>query len=151
MDNYVLSTTEDIILVTITKIPSDSGLFAEIINLLCFYDITLDIISSPPVFGKGECITFTVPGNKIDTLLKISSELKKFYSGIAFSINCTNVKFSVNNISSDFTQMFFSKILIRLKQQCIPLRFVSCSRNEFLIITDSFYSERVKGIINDVI
>ncbi len=146
-----LSCTEDIILVTITFLPSDSYVLADIINLLCENDVSIDIIASPPVSSKGACLTFTVEGCDIDKLLKISTMLKKFYSRISFSINCTNVKFRVFNIFKDQTRMLFTSVLTVLKNHDIPVRFVICAKNEFLIITDNHYCEFACRLIKQTI
>ena len=152
MDNYPeLSYTEDIILVTITSLKSDSGLLSEIIDLLYSNSIASDFVTNPPISGKGGGITFAVSSSDIDKLLKISAELKKYYSSIAFSINCSGAGFRVFNISDTETQALFSKALSVLKKHEISVRFAMCGKNEFFIITDGHFSSFVKELIDGLI
>lgn len=90
-----VTVTEDVTLVSLYDSPADIRVVSDIFSRISAAGVDVDMISQTPAHGKQPNLSFTVSGEDLGILLKLSAELRKENPRLKLSVSSGNCKISV--------------------------------------------------------
>ena len=76
-DSMVISTVDDITLVTLAGFPAKVETLAKVFDTISQYDINIDVISMAPTQSAYTGLSFTIADSDLIKILSFTSALKK--------------------------------------------------------------------------
>ncbi|WP_457942127.1 ACT domain-containing protein [Caproiciproducens sp. LBM24188] len=92
--NPVITTTNDITLITLQNCPSDLKFIADVFRHIADFGVDVDMISLAPTQGTFTSVSFTIADNDLGKILAFTSELHE-KSKIKTIVSSGNCKISV--------------------------------------------------------
>jgi aspartokinase len=90
-----INVTYNVALVTIDRLPNDTGLISDIFNVIAERNINIDMISQAPPFRGSVNISFSIPSADLVNALSALNEFKKSAKDLRVEVDADNTKLQV--------------------------------------------------------
>lgn len=135
----VISTVDDITLVTLEGYPADVDAIARIFDSIGQYNINIDMISMAPIRGALTGLSFTISDSDLVDILSFVADLKKKMS-IKVIVSSLNHKISVYDPAMKNTPGIAAKVFRAMSGTNADIRLITTSEVEIsLLVTEADY------------
>ncbi len=142
----VISTTDNITLVTLQGFPANTDSIAKIFDAISKYRINIDMISMAPTHGAYTGLSFTISDSDLIDILSFVSNLKK-ETDINVIVSSVNHKISVYDPAMRNTPGIAAKLFNALKDTDADIRLITTSEVEIsLLVTEADYDTVYQAI-----
>lgn len=142
----VISTTDNITLVTLQGFPASADSIAKIFDAISDYKINIDMISMAPTHGAYTGLSFTISDNDLIDILSFISDLKK-KTEVNVIVSSVNHKISVYDPVMKNTPGIAAKVFNAIRDTDADIRLITTSEVEIsLLVTEADY-DTVYGAI----
>ena len=90
-----MDVTNDVALVTLSKVPAGSDFIDRIFSALNQAEINVDMISQTALTGPYVSLSFTAGGNDIGRIMEVASRIREKYPTVKPLVSSNNVKISL--------------------------------------------------------
>ncbi len=147
----VISTVDNITLVTLQGFPANTDAIAQIFDSISGFHINIDMISMAPTHGAYTGLSFTISDNDLIDILSFISDLKK-KTAVNVIVSSVNHKISVYDPEMKNTPGIAAKLFTALKNTDADIRLITTSEVEIsLLVTeadfDTVYNAVVKAMV----
>lgn len=144
--NIVLTTVNDVSLVTLQGCPADVGYLSKILNMIAQKGVNIDMISLSPSQGTIASISITIADTDLGEILPIVPIINK-QPGIKTIISSGNCKISVYDARMKNTPGVAAKIFNAAAAVNTDIRIVTTSEVEVsILVTQADYMETIESI-----
>ncbi len=146
--SVVISTLQNITLVTLQSSPAKVEFLAEVFSRLSKEEINVDMISMSPTHAAVTELSFTISDEDLIKTLKFLGEMKKEFSikSIVSSVNC---KISVYDAEMKNTHGVAAKLFTAIKSCDADIRLISTSEVEISLLVSEADYESVLDCVTD--
>ncbi len=135
----VISTVDNITLVTLQGFPANADSIAKIFDAISQYDINIDMISMAPTHGALTGLSFTISDNDLIDILSFISALKK-ENQVNVIVSSVNHKISVYDPAMKNTPGIAAKVFNAIRHTDADIRLITTSEVEIsLLVTEADY------------
>lgn len=142
----VISTVDNITLVTLVGFPAEVGLIAKIFESISQYDINIDMISMAPTHGAFTGLSFTISDNDLVDVLAFTTQLKK-ETQVNVIVSSVNHKISVYDPAMKNTPGVAAKVFGAIAGTKADLRLITTSEVEISLLVTEADFDTVLGAI----
>ena len=143
----VISTVNDITLVTLEGFPAKSDTIAQIFDAISQYQINIDMISMAPTHGAVTTLSFTISDNDLVDILSFVTDLKKKME-IKVIVSSVNHKISVYDPAMKNTPGVAAKVFHALDGTDADIRLITTSEVEIsLLVTEADFDTVYHAIV----
>ena len=133
----VISTVDNITLVTLVGFPAQVGSIASIFDAISQYNINIDMISMAPTHGAFTGLSFTISDNDLVDVLAFTSKLKQ-ETQVNVIVSSVNHKISVYDPAMKNTPGVAAKVFAAVASTKADLRLITTSEVEIsLLVTEA--------------
>lgn len=133
----VISTVDNITLVTLQGFPANAESIAKIFNAISQYHINIDMISMAPTHGAYTGLSFTISDNDLIDILAFTSALKK-ESKVNVIVSSVNHKISVYDPAMKNTPGIAAQVFGAIQDTDADIRLITTSEVEIsLLVTEA--------------
>ena len=133
----VISTVDNITLVTLVGFPAQVGSIASIFDAISQYNINIDMISMAPTHGAFTGLSFTISDNDLVDVLAFTSKLKQ-ETQVKVIVSSVNHKISVYDPAMKNTPGVAAKVFAAVASTKADLRLITTSEVEIsLLVTEA--------------
>lgn len=144
--NTVISTVDNITLVTLVGFPAKVDSIATILKSIAGYDINIDMISMAPTHGAFTGLSFTISDNDLVDMLAFTTKLKKEMD-VNVVVSSVNHKISVHDPAMRNTPGIAAKVFAAIAGTKADLRLITTSEVEIsLLVTESDFDNVLSAI-----
>lgn len=149
--NTVISTVDNITLVTLVGFPAQVDSIATILKSIADYDINIDMISMAPTHGAFTGLSFTISDNDLVDMLTFTTKLKKEMD-VNVIVSSVNHKIAVYDPAMKNTPGIAAKVFEAIAGTKADLRLITTSEVEIsLLVTESDFDTVLSAIQNAVL
>lgn len=142
----VISTEDNITLVTLQGFPANIDSIAKIFESISKYDINIDMISMAPTHGAYTGLSFTISDNDLIDILPFVSSLKK-ETQVNVIVSSINHKISVYDPAMKNTPGIAAKVFTALRGTDADIRLITTSEVEIsLLVTEADFDTVLSAI-----
>lgn len=142
----VISTVDNITLVTLQGFPANVDSIAKIFEAISKYDINIDMISMAPTHGAYTGLSFTISDNDLIDILSFVSSLKK-ETQVNVIVSSVNHKISVYDPIMKNTPGIAAKVFSALQGTNADIRLITTSEVEISLLVTEADFDTVYGAI----
>lgn len=142
----VISTVNNITLVTLEGFPAKADAIAQIFDAISQYQINIDMISMAPTHGAVTGLSFTISDNDLVDILSFVSDLKKKMP-IKVIVSSVNHKISIYDPVMKNTPGIAAKVFNALKSTDADIRLITTSEVEISLLVTEADFDTVHGAI----
>lgn len=142
----VISTVDNITLVTLQGFPANADSIAQIFDAISGYNINIDMISMAPTHGAYTGLSFTISDNDLIDILSFISALKK-KTEVNVIVSSVNHKISVYDPVMKNTPGIAAKVFNALKSTDADIRLITTSEVEISLLVTEADFDTVYGAI----
>lgn len=143
----VISTVNNITLVTLEGFPAKSDTIAQIFDAISQYEINIDMISMAPTHGAVTTLSFTISDNDLVDILSYVTDLKKKMP-IKVIVSSVNHKISVYDPAMKNTPGIAAKVFCALDSTDADIRLITTSEVEIsLLVTEADFDTVYHAIV----
>lgn len=143
----VISTVDNITLVTLQGFPANVDSIARIFDAIAEYNINIDMISMAPTHGAYTGLSFTISDNDMVDILAFVSSLKK-ENKVNVIVSSVNHKISVYDPIMKNTPGIAAKVFDTLKETGADIRLITTSEVEIsLLVTEADFDTVYNALI----
>lgn len=144
--NTVISTVDNITLVTLVGFPAQVDSIAMILKSIAEYNINIDMISMAPTHGAFTGLSFTISDSDLVEVLAFTTKLKKETS-VNVIVSSVNHKISVYDPAMKNTPGIAAKVFAAIAGTKADLRLITTSEVEIsLLVTESDFDNVLSAI-----
>lgn len=133
----VISTVDNITLVTLQGFPANAESIAKIFDAISNYKINIDMISMAPTHGALTGLSFTISDNDLIEILSFISDLKK-ENKVNVIVSSVNHKISVYDPVMKNTPGIAAKVFHAIRETDADIRLITTSEVEIsLLVTEA--------------
>ncbi len=133
----VISTVDNITLVTLQGFPANADSIAKIFNAISEYGINIDMISMAPTHGAYTGLSFTISDSDLIDILAFTSALKK-ESKVNVIVSSVNHKISVYDPAMKNTPGIAAQVFTAIQDTDADIRLITTSEVEIsLLVTEA--------------
>ncbi len=133
----VISTVDNITLVTLQGFPANAESIAKIFDAISNYKINIDMISMAPTHGALTGLSFTISDNDLIEILSFISNLKK-ESKVNVIVSSVNHKISIYDPVMKNTPGIAAKVFHAIRETDADIRLITTSEVEIsLLVTEA--------------
>lgn len=149
--NTVISTVDNITLVTLVGFPAQVDSIATILKSIADYDINIDMISMAPTHGAFTGLSFTISDNDLVDMLTFTTKLKKEMD-VNVIVSSVNHKIAVYDPAMKNTPGIAARVFEAIAGTKADLRLITTSEVEIsLLVTESDFDTVLSAIQNAVL
>lgn len=149
--NTVISTVDNITLVTLVGFPAQVDSIATILKSIAEYNINIDMISMAPTHGAFTGLSFTISDNDLVEVLAFTTKLKK-ETNVNVIVSSVNHKISVYDPAMKNTPGIAAKVFDAIAGTKADLRLITTSEVEIsLLVTEADFDTVLTAIQNAVL
>ena len=149
--NTVISTVDNITLVTLVGFPAQVDSIATILKSIAEYNINIDMISMAPTPGAFTGLSFTISDNDLVEVLAFTTKLKK-ETNVNVIVSSVNHKISVYDPAMKNTPGIAAKVFDAIAGTKADLRLITTSEVEIsLLVTEADFDTVLSAIQNAVL
>ena len=149
--NTVISTVDNITLVTLVGFPAQVDSIATILKSIAEYNINIDMISMAPTHGAFTGLSFTISDNDLVEVLAFTTKLKKEIN-VNVIVSSVNHKISVYDPAMKNTPGIAAKVFDAIAGTKADLRLITTSEVEIsLLVTEADFDTVLSAIQNAVL
>ena len=149
--NTVISTVDNITLVTLVGFPAQVDSIATILKSIAEYNINIDMISMAPTHGAFTGLSFTISDNDLVEVLAFTTKLKK-ETNVNVIVSSVNHKISVYDPAMMKTPGIAAKVFDAIAGTKADLRLITTSEVEIsLLVTEADFDTVLSAIQNAVL
>lgn len=149
--NTVISTVDNITLVTLVGFPAQVDSIATILKSIAEYNINIDMISMAPTHGAFMGLSFTISDNDLVEVLAFTTKLKK-ETNVNVIVSSVNHKISVYDPAMKNTPGIAAKVFDAIAGTKADLRLITTSEVEIsLLVTEADFDTVLSAIQNAVL
>lgn len=142
----VISTVDNITLVTLVGFPAQVDSLSYIFESIARYDINIDMISMAPTHGAFTGLSFTISDNDLVDVLAFTTQLKK-ETDVSVIVSSVNHKISVYDPAMKNTPGVAAKVFGAIAGTKADLRLITTSEVEIsLLVTESDFDTVLNAI-----
>ena len=143
-DSMVISTVDDISLVTLAGFPAKVETLAKLFDAISKYHINIDMISMAPTQSAYTGLSFTIADSDLIDILSFTSALEKDLDVIVSSVNH---KISVRDPAMKNTPGIAARVFNAIAQTDADIRLITTSDIEIsLIVTAADFDSVLEAI-----
>lgn len=143
----VITTADNITLVTLQGFPANIESIAKIFEKISEYNINIDMISMAPTHGAFTGLSFTISDNDMVDILSFVSSLKK-EAQVNVIVSSVNHKISVYDPIMKNTPGIASQVFSALKATNADIRLITTSEVEIaLLVTEADYDTVYNSLV----
>lgn len=142
----VISTVDNITLVTLQGFPANVDSIAKIFDAISNYHINIDMISMAPTHGAYTGLSFTISDNDLIEILSFISALKK-ETDVNVIVSSVNHKISVHDPIMKNTPGIAAKVFNALRSTDADIRLITTSEVEISLLVTEADFDTVYGAI----
>lgn len=143
----VISTVDNITLVTLKGFPADVVSISKIFEEISNYDINIDMISMAPTHGAYTGLSFTISDNDLIDILGFTSSLKK-KTKVDVIVSSVNHKISIYDPAMKNTPGIAAKVFSSISKTDADIRLITTSEVEIsLLVTEADYDTVYNALI----
>ncbi len=142
----VISTVDNITLVTLQGFPTNVNSIAKIFDAISRYGINIDMISMAPTHGAYTGLSFTISDSDLIDILSFTSELKK-ESKVNVIVSSVNHKISVYDPAMKNTPGVAAKVFNAIRETDADIRLITTSEVEISLLVTEADFDTVYGAI----
>lgn len=142
----VISTVDNITLVTLVGFPAQVDSIAMIFESIAQYDINIDMISMAPTHGAFTGLSFTISDNDLVDVLAFTTQLKKEME-VNVIVSSVNHKISVYDPAMKNTPGVAAKVFSAIAGTKADLRLITTSEVEISLLVTEADFDTVLGAI----
>lgn len=143
----VVSTVDNITLVTLQGFPANADSIAKIFDAISNYDINIDMISMAPTHGALTGLSFTISDNDLIDILSFTSSLKK-ETNVNVIVSSVNHKISVYDPVMKNTPGIAAKVFNAIRTTDADIRLITTSEVEIsLLVTEADFDTVYNAIV----
>ena len=150
-DSMVISTVDDITLVTLAGFPAKVETLAKVFDTISQYDINIDVISMAPTQSAYTGLSFTIADSELIKIISFTYALKK-EKDLDVIVSSVNHKISVRDPAMKNTPGIAAQVFNAIAQTDADIRLITTSDIEIsLLVTEADYDtvlaaiQKVKG------
>lgn len=149
--NTVISTVDNITLVTLVGFPAQVDSIATILKSIAEYNINIDMISMAPTHGAFTGLSFTISDNDLVEVLAFTTKMKK-ETNVNVIVSSVNHKISVYDPAMKNTPGIAAKVFDAIAGTKADLRLITTSEVEIsLLVTEADFDTVLSAIQNAVL
>ena len=149
--NTVISTVDNITLVTLVGFPAQVDSIATILKSIAEYNINIDMISMAPTHGAFTGLSFTISDNDLVDVLAFTTKLKK-ETNVNVIVSSVTHKISVYAPAMKNTPGIAAKVFDAIAGTKADLRLITTSEVEIsLLVTEADFDTVLSAIQNAVL
>lgn len=148
--NTVISTVDDITLVTLVGFPAQVDSIATILKSIAEYNINIDMISMAPTHGAFTGLSFTISDNDLVEVLAFTTKLKK-ETNVNVIVSSVNHKISVYDPAMKNTPGIAAKVFDAIAGTKADLRLITTSEVEISLLVTEADFDTVLSAIQDAV
>lgn len=142
----VISTVDNITLVTLEGFPANVDSISKIFDAISQYSINIDMISMAPTHGAFTGLSFTISDNDLIDILSFTSALKK-ETDIDVIVSSVNHKISVHDPMMKNTPGIAAKVFNAISGTDADIRLITTSEVEIsLLVTEADFDTVLNAI-----
>lgn len=142
----VISTVDNITLVTLAGIPANTDSVARIFDTIAKYDINIDMISMAPTQGAYTGLSFTISDDDLIGILAFTNILKK-ETDIDVVVSSVNHKISVYDPAMKNTPGIAAQVFNSIAKTNSDIRLITTSEVEIsLLVTQADYDTVIEAL-----
>ena len=142
----VVSTVDNITLITLQGFPASADSIAKIFDAISQYDINIDMISMAPTHGALTGLSFTISDNDLIDILSFISALKK-ETQVNAIVSSVNHKISVYDPEMKNTPGIAAKVFGAIRNTDADIRLITTSEVEISLLVTEADFDTVYGAI----
>lgn len=142
----VISTVDNITLVTLQGFPTNVDSIAKIFDAISHYGINIDMISMAPTHGAYTGLSFTISDSDLIDILSFTSELKK-ESKVNVIVSSVNHKISVYDPAMKNTPGVAAQVFNAIRETDADIRLITTSEVEISLLVTEADFDTVYGAI----
>lgn len=150
MSQYFINLTNEIAVITLTRIPNDIYYISKIFTKIADRNINVDIITKTSVYKDEINIIFTIPEDDITLLLEATESLREFIPFMLTEITSGFSKISLTGIYSVNKADILSDFFKTANIYNINILTVSTSENEISVLIESDNASKFKDTIKEI-
>lgn len=144
--NTVVSTVDNITLVTLVGFPAEVDSISKIFEAISQYDINIDMISMAPTHGAFTGLSFTISDNDLVDVLAFTTQLKK-ETDVHVIVSSVNHKISVYDPAMKNTPGIAAKVFGAIANTKADLRLITTSEVEIsILVTEADFDTVLSAI-----
>lgn len=142
-----ISVTYNVVLVSITNLPNNTKLIAEMFNKIAESNINIDMISQTPSFRGSISISFSLPSGDLVNALSVLNTFKKIVGELRIEIDAHNTKLQVFGEGMRNMPGVAAKLFTLLANEDIDIKLITTSEVD---ISYLIYEKDVDRAINAI-
>ena len=145
-DSMVISTVDDITLVTLAGFPAKVETLAKLFDAISKYHINIDMISMAPTHGATTGLSFTIADEDLIGILGFTSKLKR-ETDIDVIVSSVNHKISVYDPIMKNTPGIAAQVFNAISATDADIRLITTSEVEIsLLVTEADFDTVLAAI-----
>jgi aspartokinase len=142
--------SDDVVLVTIKKLPSDIGTIAGVFEALAAKDINVDMISQSPPGDSSADISFTVSEEDLSKTLEMLALFQKKSKEIKMDVNAGNTKIALYGDAMKNKPGVAASVFRTLAGTEIEVKLITTSEADISVLINSQDADKVTGKLAEV-
>ncbi len=146
----VISTVDNITLVTLKEFPANVSSIAKIFGVISSYGINIDMISMAPTHGATTGLSFTISDEDMIDILAFTSRLKQ-ETDIDVIVSSVNHKISVYDPAMKNTPGVAAKVFSAISGTDVDIRLITTSEVEISLLVTEADFDTVLGALQEAL
>ena len=149
-DSTVISTVDNITLVTLQDFPANVATIAKIFDAISRYGFKIDMISMAPTHGSTTGLSFTISDEDMIDILGFTSNLKR-ETDIDVIVSSVNHKISVYDPIMKNTPGIAAQVFNAISHTDADIRLITTSEVEISLLVTEADFDTVLGAIQEAL
>lgn len=142
----VISTVDNITLVTLVGFPANVDSISHIFEAISKYDINIDMISMAPTHGAFTGLSFTISDNDLIDILAFTTQLKR-ETDVNVIVSSVNHKISIYDPAMKNTPGIAAQVFSAISGTNADIRLITTSEVEIsLLVTEADFDTVLAAI-----
>lgn len=145
-----ITATYNVALVTVDNLPNNMNLISDMFNKIANQGVNLDIISQAPPYRGNINISFSLPSDKIVTVISVLNTYKSTVPDLLVEVDANNTKLSVYGEEMKNLPGVAAKLFTLLANNGIDIKLVTTSEVDIsYLIYDKDVDRAIEAIKNE--
>jgi aspartokinase len=143
MQDFILNSVENVVLVTLNNVPNTSDALAEIFEAIGEKQINIDMICQTAPYKYKINLSFTIDQNDLDKTWLVMKKLKQNISELVTEINAGNSKITIYSERLKTESGIAARLFHCFRQHDWQVKLITTSDVEISILVDDDQEEAI--------
>jgi aspartokinase len=147
MNDYTISSINDVVLVTLSNVPNSTAALADIFKAIGEFQINVDMICQTAPYKDTTEISFTIDQTDLTKTLAVIGQIKESCDNLFTEISTGNCKFIIHSELLKTQSGIAARLFNVMAENGLQIKLITTSDVEISILLDSSEFDKVEDVL----